>query len=44
MNKLLVVVGILIAGIGVVLMLGVPLGGYRETLCTGGAARRSIFR
>jgi uncharacterized protein HemY len=26
MNKLLVVVGILIAGIGVVLMLGVPLG------------------
>ena len=26
MNKLLVVAGILIAGIGVVLMLGVPLG------------------
>lgn len=26
MNKILVVVGLLIAGIGVVLMLGVPLG------------------
>jgi uncharacterized protein HemY len=26
MNKMLVVVGLLIAGIGVVLMLGVPLG------------------
>ena len=44
MGKALMAVGLSIAGIGVLMVLGLPLGRLPGDLVSGGGAQRSAFR